>query len=51
MRLRFVLRQRWHHLRERQSARATDGERRHQVLDVVRSAQLGVRQAQDWLRS
>ena len=50
MRLRLVGAKRRHHLLERQTARQTDRERRHQVLDVVRAAQFRVGQAQDRLR-
>ena len=49
MRPRLVGAKRRNHLRKGQAARQTDGERRHQVLDVVRTAQLRFRQAQDRL--
>ena len=49
MRSRLIGAERRHHLRKRKPAREADGERRHQVFDVVRAAQLRFRQAQDRL--
>src|SRR5262249_43286561 len=49
MQARLIIANRRHHLRKRQSARKADGERRHQILDVMQTAQLGVSQAQNRL--
>ena len=49
MRAWLVGAERRNHLLEGQAARQSDGERRHQVLDVVRAAQLRVGHAQDRL--
>ena len=47
MRPRLVGRKRREHLLERQPARKTNGQRRHDVFDIMRAAQLRVRHAED----
>ena len=48
VRPRLVRAKRREHLLERQAARETNGERRHDVFDIVRPAQFCFRHAEDW---